>query len=100
MVIGCSICGKSCWDGVDGFWLKDWGRINDWVDGEGILAVDRDCWMFVICFKCWWFVGNEERWGCGCKTLCEGKDSVGSIFLVGMRLGKLRVAFVVVVEEC
>ena len=53
LVIWCSICGDSCWGEVDGFWLKDSGRINDWVDGKRILVGDEGCWMFVCGFKCW-----------------------------------------------
>ena len=78
LVIWCSICRESCWGG-DGFWVKDWRGINDWVDGEEILVGDEDCWMCVSKFKCWCFFGNEDRWGCVCKTLCEGKDDVGRI---------------------
>ena len=54
LVIWCSICGESWLGGVDEVRLKDWGGMNDWVDGKWILVGDSGCWMFVCGgFECW-----------------------------------------------
>ena len=48
LVIWCSICEEGCWGEVDWFWWKDYGKINDWVDGERILVGDEGCWIFFV----------------------------------------------------
>ena len=52
LVIWFFIGGENCW-GVGVFAVKYWGGTKDWVDGEGILIGDDDCWIFVCGFKCW-----------------------------------------------
>ena len=46
---GNSLCG-----GVDIFKVNDWGRMNDWDDGEGILIGDG-------CFYGLWMLVYEGR---------------------------------------
>ena len=54
LVIWCSICRESWLGGVDEVWVKDWGGMNDWVDGEGIFVGDISFWFFVC--------GGFEDW--------------------------------------